>query len=263
MMVEWTKLVTENPINEMGVEITEKALKTGERQPLYLLELYKKDRSKVLLEIDESPVEDDKGNVVAIVGAARDVTERVKAEKALKNSEQQIRMLLDSTAEAIYGVDLNDKCTFVNAACLRILGYDNESQLLGKHLHELIHYKHPDGSPYPKEQCRIYKAHREGKSMHNDREVFWRADGTSFPVEYRSFPIEEKGKVVGAVVTFLDITERRTAEKEINRRVKELEEFYDMAVGRELRMKELKEEMEDLKEEIERLKQELDKYKKQ
>jgi len=254
MMIKWTKLATENPINEIGMEITEKALKTGGKQPPYLLELYKKDRSKVLLEIDESPIIDDKGNVIGIVGAARDVTERVKAEESLKKSEEQIRMLLDSTAEAIYGQDLDGKCTFVNVACIRILGYDNETELLGKNIHELVHYKHSDGSPYPLERCRIYTSSKNDKRIHVDSEVFWRADGTSFPVEYRSYPIEEKGKVIGAVVTFLDITDRKRTEEEIHGRVKELEDFYDMAVGREIRMVQLKEEIEKLKEELEKYK---------
>ncbi|MDQ7788105.1 MAG: PAS domain-containing protein [Thermodesulfovibrionales bacterium] len=256
MMIEWTKLMTDNPINVKGLEIAEKALRTGEKQTPYLLELCKKDGSTVLLEIDESPVKDDDGDVIAIVGAARNVTERMKAEEALKKSQEQIRMLLDSTAEAIYGIDLKGNCTFVNAACLSILGYDNEKKLLGENMHELIHHKYPDGSPYPREKCKIYQAYRENKKIHNDTEVFWRKDGSSFPVEYRSYPIIEKGVVIGSVVTFLDITERKKAEKEIENRVKELEDFYEIAVGRELRMI-------DLKEKIEKLEEKLAKYKEQ
>lgn len=213
MMIEWTRLATDNQINENGIELTLKALKTGEKQGLYLLELYKKDRSKVLLEIDESPLKDEQGNVIGIVGAARDVTERVKAEEALKKSKKQIHMLLDSTAEGIYGIDLEGNCTFLNAACLRMLGYDDENDLIGKNMHYMIHYKHPDGSPYPAEECRIFQTHKENKRIHDDTEVFWHKDGSSFPVEYRSFPIEEQGAVIGAVITFLDITERKQEEE--------------------------------------------------
>ena len=214
MMIEWTKLATDNPINKKGIELTLKALKTGKKQGIYLLELYKKDRSKVLLEIDESPLKDEQGNVIGIVGAARDVTERVKAEDALKKSEKHIHMLLDSTAEGIYGIDLEGNCTFVNAAGLRMLGYDDENELIGKNMHNMIHYKHPDGSPYPAEECRIFKAYKENKRIHDDTEVFWRKDGLSFPIEYRSFPIEEQGAVIiGAVITFLDITERKQEEE--------------------------------------------------
>lgn len=213
MMIEWTRLATDNPINEKGMEVTEKALQTGEKQPFYLLELYKKDRSKVLLEIDESPLKDGQGNVIGIVGAARDVTERVKAEDALKKSEKHIHMLLDSTAEGIYGIDLEGNCTFINAACLRMLGYDEENELIGKNMHDLIHYKHPDGSTYPAEECKIFQAHKENKRTHDDSEVFWRKDGAGFPVEYRAFPIEEEGKAIGVVITFLDITERKQEEE--------------------------------------------------
>jgi PAS domain S-box-containing protein len=91
MMIEWTRLATDNPMNREGIKITERALKTGKRQPPYVLELFKKDRSIVLLEIDESPLKDDKGNVIGIVGAARDITERRKAEEAMKRSKQELR----------------------------------------------------------------------------------------------------------------------------------------------------------------------------
>ncbi len=143
-----------------------------------------------MLEIDESPIKDNKGKVVGIVGAARDVTERVKAAEALKKSQQQIHMLLDSTAEAIYGIDLEGKCTFVNAACLRILGYDNDSKILGENMHNLIHFKYPDGSEYPAAKCKIYQAFKRGERVNVDDEVFWKADGTNFPAEYWSYPIE-------------------------------------------------------------------------
>lgn len=213
MMIEWTRLATDNPINEKGVEVTEEAIKTGEKQGHYLLELYKKDKSTVLLEIDESPLKDDKGEVIGIVGAARDVTERIKAEDAIRKSEKQIHMLLDSTAEGIYGIDLRGNCTFVNTACLHMLGYDHENELIGKNMHEVIHYKYSNGDPYPTDKCNIHKAFREGKRIFDDSEVFWRKDGTSFPVEYRAFPIEEHGKLIGAVITFLDITGRRQEEE--------------------------------------------------
>jgi len=222
MMIEWTKLATENPINEKGMAITEKALKTGEKQEPYLLELYRKDGSKVLLEIDESPVKNRNGNVVGIVGAARDVTTRKQAEEALKKSRQQIRMLLDSTAEAIYGIDLEGNCTFVNKACLRILGYENENKLLGENIHNLIHFKYPDGSEYPVEKCKIYQAFKRGERINVDDEVLWKADGTNLSAEYWSYPMEEDGKIIGAVVTFIDITERKKAEELENMRTDQI-----------------------------------------
>ncbi len=143
----------------------------------------------------------------------RDVTERKAAKIALEKSETRIRSLLDSTAEAIYGLDLHGNCTFANAACLRMLGYEDVGDLLGQNMHNLIHHTRCDGTPFAVEACSIYKAFQNGQGAHVDSEVLWRADGTSFPAEYWSHPIFIAGQVTGAVVTFLDITERREVEK--------------------------------------------------
>lgn len=114
-------------------------------------------------------------------------------------------------------VDLEGKCTLCNASCLSMLGYSHESQLLGKNLHDIIHYKHPDGTHYPEEQCRIFQAFKKGQGTHVEDEVLWRADGTCFPVEYFSCPQYRNGRAIGAVVTFTDITERKKAERELRK----------------------------------------------
>ena len=140
---------------------------------------------------------------------------RKDVEQSLKTSEEKIRLLLDSAAEAIYGIDMNGECTFCNNSCLRLLGYGKPEELLGKNMHSLIHLKHHDGLPYPIKDCRIFRAFYDGKGTHADDEVFWRSDGSSFPVEYWSYPQYLEGKMVGAVITFLDITERKLAEKKL------------------------------------------------
>jgi len=132
---------------------------------------------------------------------------------ALNSSEERSRLLLESTGEGIYGIDLKGDCTFANIACARLLGYDSPVELLGKPSHELFHHKHPDGSAYPRESCPIYQAFSAGKSVQVDDEVFWRRDGSSIPVEYRSNPILRDGKTIGAVVSFVDISRRRQAEQ--------------------------------------------------
>lgn len=147
-----------------------------------------------------------------LIGVTRDVTERKRAEDALKASENQFRLLLNSTAEAIYGLDLDGNCTFCNPACLRLLGYTRSEELIGRNMHNLIHHTHPDGSPFAVGECRIFQAFRKGDGAHVDDEVFWRADGTPFPAEYWSYPQFHNGRIVGAVVTFLDITERKHGE---------------------------------------------------
>jgi len=134
-----------------------------------------------------------------------------------REQQEQVHLLMDYTAEAIFGADLDGRCTFVNPACVRMLGYDDEAGLLGRNIHELIHHHYPDGRPYPKEQCGVRRATQEGHSGHSDQEVHWRADGTSFPVEWWSHPVYKDDRLIGSVVTFIDITERRRAEEALRR----------------------------------------------
>ncbi|MBE9534172.1 MAG: PAS domain S-box protein [Proteobacteria bacterium] len=146
------------------------------------------------------------GRDVILLGM-HDITERKKIEQILSEKEEQVRLLLNSTAEAIYGLDLEGNCTFCNPSALRLLGYQKQTDLLGKKIHPLIHHTHSDGTPYPEEECHACQAFRSGEGSHIKDEVFWHRDGTSFPVEYRSFPIRKKDELLGSVVTFLDITE--------------------------------------------------------
>ncbi len=133
----------------------------------------------------------------------------------LNESKEKMELLLGSTAEGIYGLDTVGRCMFCNIACLQILGYRNEAELIGKHMHSVIHHSHADGSPYDEESCPISQAYREGKGTYRDTEVFWRVDGRSFAAEYRSHPIWRDGVIVGSVVTFSDISERRQAEESL------------------------------------------------
>ena len=155
------------------------------------------------------------GEVMSVLGVSRDITQLKQAVDDLKASEEKSRLLLNSTGDAIYGLDLEGNCTFCNPACLRLLGFEDESQLLGRNMHDLIHHTRPDGSPYPEEQCQVFLAFREGEGTHIDNEVLWRADGTSFAAEYRSFPVVREGKTVGAAVSFVDISDRKRAEGEL------------------------------------------------
>jgi PAS domain S-box-containing protein len=112
---------------------------------------------------------------------------------------------------------MNGNCTFCNNSCLRLLGYKHPRELLGKNMHWQIHAKYPDGTHFPIEECRIFQAFNEGEGTHVDDEVLWRSDDTSFPAEYWSYPQLRDGVVVGAVVTFLDITERKRVEEALQR----------------------------------------------
>jgi len=140
---------------------------------------------------------------------------RREAEEALRRNEQKFHLLLNSAAEAIYGIDVDGNCTFCNNSCLKMLRYNNPDDLLGKNMHWQIHGKYQDGSFFPVEKCRIFMAFKLGVGTHVDDEVLWRSDGTSFPSEYWSYPQLIDGRIVGSVVTFLDITERKLSEEKI------------------------------------------------
>jgi PAS domain S-box-containing protein len=128
---------------------------------------------------------------------------------ALLATEEQFRLILDSAGEGIFAVDLHGRCTFCNPAAARALGYRGPEDLLGKNMHTLTHHTRVDGFPYLGEECRIDASFRTGVGVHVDDEIFWRADGTSFAADYFSHPIRKQGAVIGAVITFTDITERR------------------------------------------------------
>ena len=148
----------------------------------------------------------------------------------LHESQEKTHALLMSTGEGIYSVDLNGDCTFSNAACATRLGYATPETLLGKNMHDLIHHHRSDGSEYPARECRVFQAFRKGKETHVVDEVLWRADGTSFPAEYRSHPIRQDTHIVGAVVTFTDITEQQRHEEQrikTHALLKEREEYLN------------------------------------
>lgn len=133
-------------------------------------------------------------------------------EASLRESTEMKKLLLNSTAEGLFGMDLHGICTFCNAACLRILGYAYAEQLVGKNMHELMHYALDSGTPLAARDCRILQSASDAIGSHAVDEVFWRSDRTSFPVEYWGHPIRREDQILGTVVTFVDITERRQLE---------------------------------------------------
>ena len=143
----------------------------------------------------------------------RRIRQHQYSEAALREDEDKLRLVLESAAEGIYGIDLNGTFTFCNRAALKLLGYKAMEDLMGRKIHEHIHHTRPDGSFYPEIECPIQAVLGNGKAFHSIGEVYWRSDGTSFPIECWSFPQRKGLEIVGAVVSFVDITERLRAEE--------------------------------------------------
>ena len=141
-----------------------------------------------------------------------DVTEQHEAEQALHVAMRQRELILESVDDGIYGIDLDGRLTFINQAGAQLLGYTPEN-LKGRDLHEVIHHSHADGTPYSKSTSPILQALRRCESIRMRDEVFWREDGSSFPVEYSANPLLEDGRISGMVVAFQDVSERRRLER--------------------------------------------------
>ena len=149
-----------------------------------------------------------------------------RSREAIRQSEEGKRLLLHAAGEGILGVDPTGRVTFVNPAALRMLGFAEE-EMLGQSAHALIHHSRKDGSNYPVEDCPMYASYTKATENHVTDEFLWRKDGSGFPVEYSSMPIIRDGKVMGAVVTFKDITERKRAEEELHRSETKFRTLYD------------------------------------
>ena len=158
-------------------------------------------------------VQDIEDEHPGIVVAATDVGEFMRAYEELSQLQTEHRLILDAAGEGIYGLDREGRTTFGNAASTEILGWQIDD-VRGQSAHDIHHHSHPDGSPYPREECPIYAAIKDGEVHRVDSEVFWHTDGSAIPVEYTSTPIMLDGKPNGAVVVFRDISKRKEIERQ-------------------------------------------------
>ncbi len=168
----------------------------------------------------------DNNTPFATIAQGRNITKRKQVERKLAQLNQQKDLILDSVAEGILGLDLNGNHTFVNPVAAKMLGYEQE-ELIGLYSHGIWHHTKADGRNYPPEDCPIYQAFRDGKVHRGVNDVFWKKDGSSFPVQFASMPIFEQGLLVGAVVTFTDITERKQIEEALNQSEQNMKSFVN------------------------------------
>ncbi len=168
----------------------------------------------VYFRITAAPFEHGKGRYALL--AIEDVTELKKAESALQAGEARLRNITAMLGEGIYALDREGKLTFLNPEAERLLGW-TEAELLGKNIHNLIHHQKANGTVITRDECPLYKATSEGRMCREDEGIFWRKDGTSFPVSIVATPMREDGGIMGSVAIFQDITERKRATEELQK----------------------------------------------
>ncbi len=189
------------------------AVKAAREGPVLNFEWKHRHRDGRIIDVEVSSRPLSVGDRTAILVVARDVTSSRKAEETIGRIKRQDDLILGSIEEGIFGLDMEGRVTFLNASAARVLGYSPE-EVIGANGHNLWHHSRADGTPYPVEECSIYAVIRAGEATHARDETLWRRDGTAFPVELQTAPLREDGRLIGAVITFRDVTERRRAEME-------------------------------------------------
>ncbi len=190
-----------------------------------------KDRVVAVLEIADREnlteiymewLEKAAANIATAIVLTRDQDQLKAVFDQVTRSEQQVRHILNTAGEGVYGIDSEGGITFCNPAALELLGYPSDEGLLGRNHHDVLHHTRPDGTPYPFDDCPLKESLTLGLTVTLNDDLFFRADGTSFPVDVKSNPILEDGEVTGAVITFTDITERKAATEALESQVDEL-----------------------------------------
>ena len=202
------------PVTAMSLEVLQRNLRTQEL-------LSKTQAQANLLAEQTQKLKQSEGELLL------QQKELLEQREQLKTSEERSRLILHSSAEGIFGVDVEGRVSFVNPAAARMLGFTME-ELLDQPSHAAFHHHRPDGTIYPREECPMFAAYKHGKASRVDDEHLWRKDGSGLPVEYGATPMLKDGQVVGAVITFTDITLRKAQEREILAAKEKAEEATQM-----------------------------------
>ena len=198
--------------------------------PFYKLEkrYMRKDGEIIWAEVTRSLVHDADGKPLYTIGAVLDVSERKQAEEQLRQIAAFNEAVVSNMGEGLYTVDSNGLVTSMNSAAEKLFGWTFE-ELRGRKMHDVTHYKHADGTPFPAEECAGFQVLHNGQILVNFEDIFIRKDGTFFDVLYSSSPLWENGNINGLVVVFSDITERKHAEQALTEFARQQEALYKLA----------------------------------
>src|SRR5687768_1076505 len=190
-----------------------KRIRSGQRVEHFETIRVCKDGRHLNVSLTISPIKNDRGEIVGASKIARDITDSKEAEERLRRALEFDETVMLSMGEGLFTLDNEGRVTFMNPAAQRLFGW-TLTEMLGRKMHDVTHHSHPDGSPFPIDECAGLAVLREGKMLTEHEDVFIRKDGSFFDVVYSSSPLRGDGKLTGVVVVFRDISDRKQAEEE-------------------------------------------------
>jgi diguanylate cyclase (GGDEF)-like protein/PAS domain S-box-containing protein len=201
------------PLDEDSGSTTQQTIAIAQNQGSFQGEVKRraKDGKIIPLLLKVSPFRNEQGEQIGYIATMTDLTEIKLIENQLRDNVTLSHTIFDSISDGLHGLNRNGEIIFENAAATTMLGWGLD-EMIGRAAHKTIHHSRPDGSPYPQSECHIYATLNDGVTRNIQDEVFWRKDGTSFPVEYISAAMRNAaGDIIGTIVSFRDITDRKQA----------------------------------------------------
>jgi PAS domain S-box-containing protein len=193
----------------------------------------RKDGTLIHVSLTVSPIKNEQGQIIGASKIARDITQNKEALERLQSALDFDETVMSSMGEGLYTVDTQGRLTFMNPAAQRIFGWTID-EIIGRNMHDVTHHTHPDGRPFPAEECDGLKVLLEGKSLTEHEDFFVRKDGSFFDVVYSSSVLRTADKITGLVVVFRDVTERKLAEEEIRFQARLLDAVEQAVIATDL-----------------------------